>query len=84
MWKERNSLSLLTLGRPIEILGCAAKSRPDLGAGMTAYHYDHNTAELLRSKGIIFGGGGGRISLLLCRNIVVYDENIEISVELQM
>jgi hypothetical protein len=57
MWKERNSPSLLTPGRPIGILACAAQSRPDLGPGMTAYQYDLNTAELLHNKGIVLGCG---------------------------
>ena len=52
-----NSPSLFTSRRPIEILGCAAKSRPDFGAGMTACPYDHSTAELLHNHGIRVGGG---------------------------
>jgi len=65
-----NSPSLLTSPRPTEILGVAATNRPDFGAAMTSYTYDHKTAELLH-KCIIIGGGGGWSSLLLCRNISV-------------
>ena len=47
---------MLTSPRPTEILGCVVTSRPDFGAGMTVYTYDHKTAELLR-KCIVMGEG---------------------------
>jgi hypothetical protein len=52
-----NSSLLLTSRRRIEILGCAATSRPDFRTGMIAYTYGHNSPELLHNNGIIMGRG---------------------------
>jgi len=60
LWKQcgRREFTLIAnIPSTYRNFGCAATNRPDIGASMTAYTCDHNTAELLHNKSIIMGGG---------------------------